>query len=166
MFFGFLHRVFGAVGHAFGHIPHLFHMHHPLITIFGAHRVVAIFVTVTTTIVIGVGGVTIIIGPTMVIQPRRFPARSRSLLRRSRINHQRAKIKFAPGGMKTVSRTLKSPLLTMRFVNHPSIRYRCRPSTVLIRTIVRLPICRSRATVTPCVRTSMTMVQSSKPTIT
>ena len=64
MFFGFLHRVFGAVGHAFGHIPHLFHMHHPLITIFGAHRVVAIFVTVTTTIVIGVGGVTIIIGPT------------------------------------------------------------------------------------------------------
>ena len=64
MFFGFLHRVFGAVGHAFGHIPHLFHMHHPLITIFGGHRVVAIFVTVTTTIVIGVGGVTIIIGPT------------------------------------------------------------------------------------------------------
>ena len=64
MFFGFLHRVIGAVGHAFGHIPHLFHMHHPLITIFAGHRVVAIFVTVTTTIVIGVGGVTIIIGPT------------------------------------------------------------------------------------------------------
>ena len=58
MFFGFLHRVIGAVGHAFGHIPHL------LITIFAGHRVVAIFVTVTTTIVIGVGGVTIIIGPT------------------------------------------------------------------------------------------------------
>ena len=101
MFFGFLHRVFGAVGHAFGHIPHLFHMHHPLITIFGAHRVVAIFVTATTTIVIGIGGVTIIIGPTNGdTTPHRFLAKSRLLQRRNRKRHPRAKIKFVPGGTK------------------------------------------------------------------